>query len=502
VAQAPSVDPVLGPLAALGRPIAGLEDDPLAFPGYAEKLAAARAAGDDDSVEVGLADVDGLAVVAARGRFDVLGGSMGRVHGERIATALAVARERGLPFVALTASGGARMQEGMLSLVQMVRAAEGVRALREAGLPAITVVGDPTTGGVYASYGSLGDVLIAEDGATVGFAGPRVAEAFTGEPVGPDSHTAVSALAAGLVDEVVARDGLRAALAAWVRLLHPARRAGALPTLERDPRRPVELDAVEAVARARRPDRPSVRDLLAAVFDEHRELRGDRMGADDAVAVAAVARLGGRSVVVVGMDRRATGPSGRTGAPDAAGFRKLRRALVLADRLGLAVVALIDTRGADPSPASERSGLAGAIAETFVATLAVRGPTIAVVTGEGGSGGALAIGATDRLLLQDDAVFEVIAPEGAATILHRDAARADEVAPALEPTAGRLLARGIADGVLPGPTTTDPATAARALAAELASALAELEADPGRLAARRARYGPAPSETDPLRSAP
>jgi acetyl-CoA carboxylase carboxyl transferase subunit beta len=124
------------------------------------------------------------------------------------------------------------------------------------------------------------------------------------------------------------------------------------------------------------------------------------------------------------------------------------------------------------------------------------------VTGEGGSGGALAIGATDRLLLQDDAVFEVIAPEGAATILHRDAARADEVAPALEPTAGRLLARGIADGVLPGPTTTDPATAARALAAELASALAELEADPGRLAARRARYGPAPSDTDPLRSAP
>lgn len=488
---APSDDPVLGPLAPLGRAVAAHADDPLAFPDYARRLAELRASGGDESVEVGIATLDGLEVVASRAHFDVLGGSMGRAHGERIVTALAVARERGLPFVARTASGGARMQEGMLSLVQMARAAEGIRALRAAGLPTVNVLADPTTGGVFASYGALGDVLLAEEGATIGFAGPRVVEAATGRPVGTDSHGAASALAAGLVDEVVPGERMREALSGWVGLLHPARRDGALPSLARDARPRAVLDAVEAWARARRPDRPSVRDLLATILDDHRELRGDRAGADDPVAVAAVARLGGRSVVVVGFDRRAVGAGGRPGAPDAAGFRKLTRALGLAARWGLPVVALIDTAGADPAPDSERAGLASAIAETFVAMLSVPAPTVAVVTGEGGSGGALAIGATDRLLLQDDAVFEVIAPEGAATILRRDPGRADELVAALEPTAHRLVELGIADGTLPGPTTTDASVAATALRAELATTIAELDGRSDRLGRRRARYGPA-----------
>ena len=244
--------------------------------------------------------------------------------------------------------------------------------------------------------------------------------------------------------------------------------------------------------RARRPDRPSARDLLTEVFDQHLELRGDRAGEDDPAVVAAVARLGHRSVIVVGHDRRGrAGDEGRLpGAPRAAGYRKLRRALGLARRLGLPVVSLIDTPGADPSPASERGGLAGEIAETFVAMLEVAGPTVAVVTGEGGSGGALAIGCTDRLLLQDDAVFEVIAPEGAAAILHRDPTRAEEVAGQLQPTAPQLRRLGIADRLLPGPTTLDPATAATALRAQVAATLAELDAEPDRLARRAARYGP------------
>lgn len=490
---APPDDPVLGLLAPLGRPIAMPEEDPLGFPGYAARLAALREDGADESVEVGIATIDGLEVVAARARFEVLGGSMGRAHGERIVGAMTLARERGLPFVARTASGGARMQEGMLALVQLVRTAEAVRRMREVGLPTITVLSHPTTGGVLASYGALGDVLLAEEGATIGFAGPRVVEATTGIAVGADSHSASSALATGLVDEVVPRAALRGALAEWLGLLHPTRRDGPLPRLERDRRATVRLAAEDAWRRARRSDRPSVRDLLSSAFDAHRELRGDRAGADDAVAVAAVARLGQRSLVVVGFDRRAIGRGGRPGAPEAAGFRKLQRALALATRWGLPVVALIDTAGADPAPDSERSGLAAAIAETFVAMLSVPAPTLAVVTGEGGSGGALAIGATDRLVLQDDAVFEVIAPEGAATILHRDPARAPEVVAALEPTAHRLVELGIADGVLPGPTTTDPLSATAALTAELANALAELEADPDRLARRRARYGPAPA---------
>jgi acyl-CoA carboxylase subunit beta len=483
-------------LRPLPTAVASVADDPLGFPGYADKLRETRARDDgpDESVAVGLATLGGVEVVAAIGDFSFLGGSMGRTHGERVAQALACARELALPFVAVIASGGARMQEGMISLVQMSRAAEGIRRLREAGIPVLARFTTPTTGGVHASYGALADVIVADAGATIGFAGPRVVEAFTGDPVGEDSHTAEAALRAGLVDEVADPDDAEARLAAWARLVHPAHRHGPLPAAGHVEEPVVEHDAWQAVRAARRPDRPSARDLLAAVFDEHLELRGDRAGEDDPAVVTAVARLGERRLIVVGFDRRgrAEEEGRRPGQPTAAGYRKLRRAAELARRWDLGLVSFIDTPGADPSPASDRSGLAVAIAETFVATLSVEAPTVGIVTGEGGSGGDLALGCTDRLLLQDDAVFEVIAPEGAASILHRDPTRAEEVAPLLRPTASELRRLGIADRVLPGPTTFDPGTAATALRAELAATLAELDGDADRLARRRRRYGPAP----------
>jgi acyl-CoA carboxylase subunit beta len=493
-------------LAPLGVPIAAHPRDPLGFPDYLEKLDAAATGETDESVTVGIAELDGLPAVVALGNFAFLGGSMGATHGERVATAMAVAVERRLPFLAVIASGGARMQEGMVSLLQMTRAAEGVRTLRAAGLPVLAHFRHPTTGGVHASYGALGDVIVADAEATIGFAGPRVVEAFTGEPVGgagprhtigegsapPASHTAAAALHGGLVDEVCPEDAALERLTAWLRLLHPTRRDGALPDATHVDEPVVHHDAWDAVQRARRPDRPSVRDLLAAAFDEHLELRGDRAGEDDPAAVAAVARLGQRTVVVVGTDRRgrARHRGRRPGQPTAAGYRKLRRAAELARRWGVPLVALIDTPGADPSPASDRSGLAVAIAETFVAILEVRAPTVAVVTGEGGSGGALALGASDRLLMQDDAVFEVIAPEGAASILFRDPTRAEEVAGWLAPTSAELRRLGIVDRVLPGPTTYDPRTAATALRAELVAQLGDLDGQADRLERRRARYGP------------
>ncbi|MEX1178630.1 MAG: carboxyl transferase domain-containing protein [Nitriliruptor sp.] len=482
---------VLTPLPSTPPP-AG--DDPLGFPGYRDRLAAARDGDPDaESLEVGTATVGELEVVVARGIFGFLGGSMGTTHGDRFAHAAAVALERRLPLLVVTSSGGARMQEGMRSLVQMSRASEGVRRLRAAGIPVIGHLTHPTTGGVNASYGSLADVAVAEAGATIGFAGPRVVEAFTGDPVGDDSHTAEVALTSGLVDATAAPGDALPWLTRAVRLLHPATRSGALPSTEHVDEPTIEHDAWDAVRRARRADRPSARDLLHEVFDEHLELRGDRAGTHDPAVVTAVARLGARTVVVVGFDRRGVREGGRPGQAVAAGYRQLQRALRLADRYGAPVVALVDTPGADPSPASDRAGLATAIAETFVAMLSVSSPTVAVVTGEGGSGGALAIAATDRLLMQDDAVFEVIAPEGAAAILHRDPTRAEEVAGQLAPTASDLRRLGICDRTVPGPTTFDTATAAAALRAELSATLTELEADRDRLAARAARYGPAPS---------
>jgi acyl-CoA carboxylase subunit beta len=474
-------------------PVAEVADDPLSFPGFTDKLASARAAADvDESVHVGTTTIAGVEVVVALGDFAFLGGSMGRVHGERVAAALGFALERRLPFLAITSSGGARMQEGMHALVQMTRAAEGVRRLRAAGIPTLSLITHPTTGGVHASYGALADVILAEADAVVGFAGPRVVETFTGVPVGTDSHHALAALHGGLVDDVVEPEDALQRIGSWVALIHPTRRNGALPATDHVEEPVVVHDAWEAVLAARRPDRPAARELLGQVFDEHLELRGDRAGEDDPVAVTAVARLGDRRVVVAGTDRhsRSERTGRRPGQPTAAGYRKLRRAVELARRWDLPLVTLIDTPGADPSPESDRSGLAAAIAETFVAVLDVERPTVAVVTGEGGSGGALALGGADRLLMQDDAVFEVIAPEGAASILHRDPTRAQEVAPLLRPTARDLRDAGIVDRILPGPTTFDPATAATALRAELAATLGELDRDPDRLVDRHRRYGP------------
>ncbi len=481
-------------LRPLPHPLAASPVDPLDFPGYAERLRALDAADPhvDESVSVGLAELGGLEVVVALGHFRFLGGSMGHAHGERVAAAMAVAREQRLPFVAITATGGARMQEGMFALVQMSRAAEGIRRLREAGIPVLSWFTNPTTGGVHASYGALADVIIADAAAAVGFAGPRVVEAVTGQRVGPDSHTAEVAFAAGLVDEVLEPETALARLTRWVGLVNPARRDGPLPATEPVEEPVTRLEAWEAVSRARWPHRPSARDLLDTAFDEHLELHGDRAGGHDDAVVIAVARLGARTVVVAGMDRRCARPmpSEPRGQPGPAGYRKVRRAAELARRWEVPLVTLIDTPGADPSAVSDRGGLAVGIAEAFVATLSVTAPTVAVVTGEGGSGGALALGCTDQLLLQDDAVFEVIAPEGAASILHRDTSRAREVAALLRPTAGELRELGIVDRVLPGPTTADPATAAAALRAGLVATLRELDAEPDRLARRRARYGP------------
>lgn len=403
--------------------------DPLGFPGYADRLA--ELAG--ESVRTGRSDV----AVVIEGDFDVLGGSMGVVHGEKVVRAIDRAVDLGLPVVVEARSGGARMQEGMVSLIQMGRTADAMGRLRRAGLGSLAVLRHPTTGGVFASYASLCDLVAAEAGATVGFAGPRVAEAFTGESVEGRSHTAETAAKAGLVDFVGDAD----ALARWV--------DGALGVVDRPlevrPRPDVERDAAptgtsawDEVRRARSPGRPSGLDVAGALVDSWTEL-----GSTDPTVRAGLARVGDRRVVVIAQDRHAG-----TGRTTPAGFALARRAIALAGRRGLPLITLIDTPGAEPGSRSEQHGIARAIAETFLDLLEVPVPTVAVCVGEGGSGGALAFGVTDTLLVQQHAIFSVIGAEGAATILHRDPSRAPEVAEQLRLRSDDLRELGVVDGVV------------------------------------------------------
>ena len=437
-------------------PVPSGRPDPLAWPDHDElRDAAVDKAGTDESVMVvrgRVRGVDGAATgpeaVVVAWEFAFLGGSMGSVAGARIAAAYDAATEAGLPVVLLPSTGGARMQEGMVSLVQMAATTAAATRHAEAGLLQVTVLRDPTTGGVFASHANLADVVWAEPGATVGFAGPRVAEAMTGGALPPGSHTARGAKAAGLVDDVVSRDRL------------PARLAGLLGWPGPNEPRTVEVpegartpvgDAWTEVERARAADRSRTPQLLGAI-EVVEELRGDRAGDDDSSVRVALARIAGRPAVVIGMDPGA-------GRLVPAGYRKAWRGLDLAARLGVPVVTLVDTPGADAAAASEAGGIAHHIARTFQRLLTTPTPVVALVVGEGGSGGALALAVGDRLLIQEHAMFSVIAPEGAAAILHRDAGRAAEVAALLDPTATRLHDLGIADEVVPEPAGGEVAAA-------------------------------------------
>ena len=412
--------------------------DPLGFPGYAEALATSPG----ESIRTGLVASQGVRAVLIQSDFEIFGGTMGSVAGEKIVRSFRRAVDRRLPVVAVTSTGGARMQEGMAALIQMPRTVAAVDEHARSGLLSAIVYRSPTTGGVFASWASLLDVRAAEPHATIGFAGPRVVRQITGEAPPAWSHTAESAHAAGLVDALVAR----ADQVAWVNaVLGSADRplAGAYPG--RIPATvPAELpsSAQQAICQARSRSRPSGLEWAWALCSSWVELKGP-----DPAFRAGLARILGERVIVVAMDRYADGRG--AARPGPAAYRLARRAIGLADRIGLPLLTLVDTPGAEPGPAAERDGIAGEIAATLQAMSRLRGPSVCICVGEGGSGGAMALGHADRLFMLPSSVFSVISPEGAAAILYRDPSRAGELAGPLKLTSAELIGLGIADGVLP-----------------------------------------------------
>jgi acyl-CoA carboxylase subunit beta len=412
--------------------------DPLGFPGYAEALATAPG----ESIRTGLVASQGVRAVLIQSDFEIFGGTMGAVAGEKIVRSFRRAVDRRLPVVAVTRTGGARMQEGMAALIQMPRTVAAVEEHARSGLLSAIVYRSPTTGGVFASWASRLDVRAAEPHATMGFAGPRVVRQVTGEDLPAWSHTAESAHAAGLVDALVDR----ADQVAWVNAVlgsadrpltgaDPGRIPATVPTA-------LPTSAQQAIRQARSRSRPSGLEWASALCSSWVELKGP-----DPAFRAGLARIIGERVVVVAMDRYADGEG--AARPGPAAYRLARRAIGLADRIGLPLLTLVDTPGAEPGPAAERDGIAGEIAATLAAMARLRGPSVCICVGEGGSGGAMALGHADRLFMLPSSVFSVIAPEGAAAILYRDPSRAGELADPLKLTSNELIGLGIADGMLP-----------------------------------------------------
>jgi acetyl-CoA carboxylase carboxyl transferase subunit beta len=453
-----------------------VSDDPLGFSDtkpYRERLAEARErTGLAEAVLTGRATLDGRPIALVASEFGFLGGSIGVATGERIARAFARALEQRLPLVALPASGGSRMQEGALAVVQMARLAAAAGQLRAAALPYVVCLTDPTTGGVLASWGSLGSVTFALPRALAGFAGPRVVELLTGEPLPEPTQRAETLLAHGLIDDVVEPGELRDRVgrvlavacpraAAAPAIAGPVPRAPSAPAAPAAPAEPAvsgdpatgatagPRDAWASLQHARDPRRPGAQALLAAVACDVTELRGDRAGhPDDAACLVALARLCDHPVVLVAQRR---GEDGTPTGMNAAGYRKARRAFALAGELRLPLVTLVDTPGAELSVAAEHGGLAGEIAGCLADLAALTVPTLGLLLGEGGSGGALALLATDRVVAAEHGSLGVIAPEGASAILYRDREHAPELAATQGGASWSLIEAGIAHALVPEP---------------------------------------------------
>jgi acetyl-CoA carboxylase carboxyl transferase subunit beta len=517
--------------------------DPLGFDDgrpYPTRVAEARQkTGLSEAFLIARATVGGIPAVLACMDFGFLGGSLGSAAGELFVRGceLAVAEHRAL--VAVSSSGGARMQEGIASLAQMARCSAGVNLISGAGLPYISVLADPCFGGVTASFAAQGDVILAEPGARIGFAGGRVIEQAAHEALPEGFQTAEFLLSHGMVDQVVDRRELRELL---VRLLlatsagqraqpgsspepappaaqpaagspvagqHPALPSGASrpdpgPPGERpaplpgpsvaDPLSTAEREraAFAAVELDRHTERPRTLHLLRTLFHDFTELRGDRLFGDDRAVIGGPAQLGGSGptpaqdtwVMVIGQEKgndAASRAIHNFGMPHPEGYRKAIRLMRLAEKFGLPVICLVDTPAAAPGVGAEERGQAWAIADSLLTLLRLRTPIISCVLSEGGSGGALALGIADSVLALENAIFCVAPPETVAAILYRDAAQKGRAAAAQRPWVGTAYQLGLIDELVPEPAPgahAHPQVVAGALRGALLRHLAALRPIP------------------------
>ena len=441
--------------------------NPLNFPEYEEKVATTQEkTGLNEGVTMGSCTINGektvLGVIDAR----FMMGSMGHVVGERITRAMEKATEQKLPVILFCCSGGARMQEGIISLMQMAKTSAAVKRHSDAGLLYIPVLTDPTTGGVTASFAMLGDIILAEPGALIGFAGPRVIEQTIGEKLPDGFQRAEFQLKHGFVDAIVERDELKDTLGKILRLHRPTEGyANFDPLRSDDCYEPTEvmkeratkaqpLSAWEKVRAARRADRLASVDYIDNIFDDFMEFHGDRQFADDPAIVGGVASLDGQPVTVIGIHKGKDLKDcmrHNYGMPSPEGYRKALRLMKQAEKFHRPVICFVDTPGAFCGLEAEERGQGEAIARNLYELSGLKTPVLSIVIGEGGSGGALALAVADEVWMLENSIYSILSPEGFASILWKDSTKAKEAAKVMKLTADDLKKMGVIECVLEEP---------------------------------------------------
>ncbi len=477
--------------------------NPLDFRGYEEKVKALQEkTGLKEAIVTGKARIDGQPAVigVCDGRF--LMASMGEAVGEKITRAVERATEERLPVILFACSGGARMQEGIVSLMQMAKTSAALKRHSDAGQLYISVLTDPTTGGVTASFAMLGDIILAEPNALIGFAGPRVIEQTIGEKLPKGFQRSEFLLEHGFIDQIVERENLKTVLVQILKMHCDPRRAetygdsGEVKMYD-DFRRQEMFDdargqerndasrkseegesesdgrnadwradrkvrsAWESVQISRQKERPVGSDYISYLFSDFIELHGDRYYQDDKAIIGGLAYFRGLPVTVIAQTK---GKSTREnverhfGMPSPDGYRKALRLMKQAEKFRRPVLCFVDTPGAFCGLEAEERGQGEAIARNLFELSALKTPVLSIIIGEGGSGGALAMAVADEVWMLENSVYSILSPEGFASILWKDSKRANEAAEVMKLTAFDLKKLGMIESIIPEPENYTEAT--------------------------------------------
>lgn len=436
--------------------------NPLEYKGYEEKLEKLQEkTGLSEAVITGKAKIDGreTAIGVCDGRF--LMASMGEAVGEKIARAVERATEERLPVILFACSGGARMQEGIVSLMQMAKTSAALKHHSDAGLLYISILTDPTTGGVTASFAMLGDVILAEPKALIGFAGPRVIEQTIGQKLPEGFQRAEFLLEHGFLDAIVERPQMKAVLSKILALHENGKgtdfnKKECAQDLVADGRKEEKLTAWQRVELSRRKDRPVGSDYIDALFTDFVEFHGDRYFADDKAIIGGVARFHGMPVTVIAQAKGRNTKENierNFGMPEPEGYRKALRLMKQAEKFARPVICLVDTPGAFCGLEAEERGQGEAIARNIYEMSGLKVPVVSIIIGEGGSGGALAMATADEVWMLENSIYSILSPEGFASILWKDSSKAKEAAEVMKLTAENLKAQRIVERVFAEPET-------------------------------------------------
>lgn len=435
--------------------------NPLDFPGYEKKVGAARERCSlNEAIVTGKGMIDGNPAVIGVCDARFIMSSMGHVVGEKITYAVERATKEKLPVVIFACSGGARMQEGIISLMQMAKTSAALKRHHDAGQLFISVLTDPTTGGVTASFAMLGDIILGEPNALIGFAGPRVIEQTIGQKLPEGFQRAEFLLDHGFVDKIVERGEQKMVIG---QILSMHRKHTMDPGLSGD-RAPGFVDkkeddthgsgktAWETVLLSRKSDRPVAADYINAIFDGFMEFHGDRCFGDDGAIVGGIAMFHGIPVTVIGQQKgRSTKENLKRnfGMPSPEGYRKALRLMKQAEAFGRPVICFVDTPGAFCGLEAEERGQGEAIARNLFEMSDLKVPVLSVVIGEGGSGGALAMAVADEVWMLENAIYSILSPEGFASILYKDSKKAPDAAKVMKVTAQDLKKLGLVERIVP-----------------------------------------------------